>query len=360
MINTSMSAGPMSHGQRLRFWLTCLLALAVLLYVLRGVLLPFVAGLVIAYFLDPLAGRLERVGLSRLSATALITVFFFSIVGSVVVILAPLLEDQVVSFVHRVPDYAASLQSRLAPLLEEAKRHLSNHQIEQLQSSLGDYAGTMARWGLDVMQSLLTGGLAIVNLLSLLFITPVVTFYMLRDWHRMKGKVDSWLPRHHADTIHQQLSEINRTLSGFLRGQATVCLILGAYYGLGLSLVGLDLGLVLGLGSGLFSFIPYLGCITGFLASVGLAFMQTHQWDLPLMVCGVFAVGQVLEGNFLTPNLVGDKVGLHPVWIMFALLASGTLLGFVGVLTAAVIGVLVRFSLGRYLNSSLYQGQAES
>jgi predicted PurR-regulated permease PerM len=213
---------------------------------------------------------------------------------------------------------------------------------------------------MEAVRRVLTGSLAVVNLLSLVFITPVVTFYLLRDWDRIVAKVDSWLPRDHADIIRVQMGEINRTLSGFIRGQATVCLALGTIYGVGLSLVGLDLGLVIGMTSGMLSFIPYLGSITGFVTGMGLAFAQGADWHLPAMVAGVFAFGQVMEGNVLTPKLVGDKVGLHPVWIMFALLAGGTLFGFVGILlavpVAAVIGVVVRFALSHYLASPIYHG----
>jgi len=240
------------------------------------------------------------------------------------------------------------------------KRKLSKGDIDKLRTSVGEHAGEAVTWALNVVKRLLTGGLAVLNVLSLLFITPIVTFYMLRDWDVMVAKVDSWLPRQHRDSIHRHAAEINRTLSGFIRGQASVCLALGAFYGLGLSLVGLDLGLVIGLGAGFISFVPYLGSITGFVVGVGLALAQTQSWELPAMVAGVFLAGQVLEGNFLTPKLVGDKVGLHPVWIMFALLSGGGLFGFVGLLlavpVAAIVGVLSRSALKRYLRSSLYHG----
>lgn len=350
----------MTSGQRYRFWLIGLAVCLVLLYLLRGVLLPFVAGMAIAYFLDPLADRLERAGLSRMAATGVITAMFFLVVVLVLIILVPIIEDQVVSFAQKVPGYIDMLNQRLQPLLAEFKRHLSPRDIEKLRSSVGEYAGTAVTWALGMVRGVLTGSLAVVNVLSLVFITPIVTFYLLRDWDVMLAKVDHWLPREHAETIREQFRAINTTLSGFLRGQATVCLVLGTIYGLGLSLVGLDLGLLIGMGSGLFSFIPYLGSISGFVIGISLAFAQTGDWHLPAMVAGVFAVGQVLEGNVLTPKLVGDKVGLHPVWIMFALLAGGALFGFVGILLAvpvsAVIGVLVRFALKRYLQSPLYTG----
>lgn len=352
----------MTQGQRLKFWLAGLAVALVLLYLLRGVLLPFVAGMAIAFFLDPLADRLEKAGLSRTAATAAITGVFFLLVLVLAAILLPVIQEQVLAFVHRLPTYVDTLNDRLHPLVVELKRKLSKGDIDKLRTSLGAHAGEAVTWALDVVKRMLTGGLAVLNLLSLLFITPIVTFYMLRDWDRMVAKVDSWLPRDHADSIRAQVAEINRTLAGFLRGQASVCLALGAFYGLGLSLVGLDLGLVIGLGAGLVSFIPYLGTIAGFVAGIGLALAQTQSWELPAMVAGVFVAGQMLEGNVLTPKLVGDKVGLHPVWIMFALLAGGGLFGFVGLLlavpVAAVVGVLSRSALRRYLRSSLYHGHA--
>lgn len=350
----------MTSAQRYRFWLIGFAVSFVLLYLLRGMLLPFVAGMAVAYFLDPLADRLERSGLSRLAATSVITASFFLLAVLVLIVLVPIIEDQVLAFAHKVPGYVDTLNERLQPLLAEAKRRLSPRDIEKLRSSAGEYAGTAASWLLGAVRGVLSGSLAVFNVLSLVFVTPVVTFYLLRDWDKMVRAVDGWLPRHHADTIRAQMKEINRTLSGFIRGQATVCLALGAIYGVGLSLVGLDLGLVIGMASGMLSFIPYLGSITGFVAGMGLALAQGPDWHLPAMVAGVFVVGQVAEGNFLTPKLVGDKVGLHPVWIMFALLAGAALFGFVGLLlavpVAAVFGVLVRFALSRYLASPLYHG----
>ncbi|MCR6632940.1 MAG: AI-2E family transporter [Magnetospirillum sp.] len=350
----------MTSAQRYRFWLIGLAVTLALLYVLRGMLLPFVAGMAVAYFLDPLADRLERSGLSRMLATSVITGAFFLAVVLALIVLVPIVEDQVLAFAHKVPSYLDTLNQRLQPLLAEAKRHLSPRDLEKLRSSASEYIGTVASWALGAVRGVLSGSLAVFNVLSLMFITPVVTFYLLRDWDKMVARVDAWLPRDHADTIRVQMREINRTLSGFIRGQATVCLVLGAIYGLGLSLVGLDLGLVIGMGAGLLSFIPYLGTISGFVTGMGLALAQGSDWRLPALVAGVFLVGQVLEGNFLTPKLVGDKVGLHPVWIMFALLAGGTLFGFVGILlavpVAAVIGVLVRFALSHYLQSPIYHG----
>lgn len=350
----------MTSGQRLRFWLIGTVVFVLALWLLRAVLLPFVAGMAIAYFLDPVADRLQRAGLSRTLATLLITGGFFVVMVVLLILLVPVLQEQVLDFAHRMPDYIDALSKRLQPIILDLKRKLSARDIEKLRSSVGEYAGTAVTWGVELLRGLLTGGLALVSLLSLVFITPVVTFYLLRDWDDMVARVDGWLPRQHADTIRAQFREIDRTLAGFLRGQAMVCLALGTMYAVGLTLVGLDLGLVIGLVSGLVSFIPYLGTLTGFAVGVALAYAQTQDWVMPAMVTAVFVVGNLIEGNFLAPKLVGDRVGLHPVWIMFALLAGGGLFGFVGIIlavpVAAVVGVLVRFSLSHYLQSPLYRG----
>jgi predicted PurR-regulated permease PerM len=354
---------PIAQVNKLRVWLIGLLVCGLLIYLLRGILLPFVAGMAVAYLLDPQARRLERSGLSRTAATVIITLSFFLVVVLLVAILAPLIEDQVVGFAQRVPGYAHQLINRGEPLWRAAKAHLSSHDIEQLRSAGGEYAGTIATWAADAVSRFLSGSLVVVNLLSLVFITPVVTFYLLRDWNGVTERIDRWLPRAHAETIRLQLREIDAILAGFVRGQALVCLSLGGFYAIALTLVGLDLGLVVGLAAGMASFIPYLGCISGFLVGTGLAFAQSQDWTLAAMVAGVFLVGNLLEGNVLAPKLVGEKIGLHPVWVIFSLLAGGAMFGFLGILlalpVAAVIGVLARFAMDQYLGSSLYSGDSD-
>jgi len=348
----------LTRDLRLRFWLGGFAVFIVLLYLLRSILLPFVAGMAIAYLLDPLALRLQKWGMSRTWATVSITLFFFLATVTVLVLLAPILQDQLIGFVQRVPGYVSQLIHRGAPLWGMAKKYLSPADIAKLRASAGDYAGTVISWVAGFLAKLLTGSLALVNLLSLIFITPMVTFYLLRDWSGMTRHIDGLLPRRHAATIRQQLQAIDAILSGWVRGQATVCLALGVIYGAGLSVVGLDLGLVVGLGAGLLSFIPYLGTFTGLVVGVGLALAQSPQLTLAGEVTAVFVVGHLIEGNILAPRLVGDKIGLHPVWVIFALLAGGALFGFLGILlalpVAAVVGVLIRFGTQQYLRSTLY------
>lgn len=353
----------MNMGRVVTFWLGGLILSIGVLYALRNVLTPFVAGLAVAYFLDPLADKLESKGLSRVVATSFITLGFFTLVVLLVLLLAPLLQSQAVGFASRLPGYMEALHVWLEPLLKDIQATLAAADMNELKNAVGNYAGVAVRWVGEVLQGLWQSGLAFFNILSLLFISPLVTFYMIRDWDRIVAKIDGWLPRDNAETIRQQVKLIDETLSGFLRGQATVCLILGALYATSLSLIGLDFGLVVGIGAGFISFIPYFGAFVGVSAGLGIALAQFGDVAHLAMVAGVFGVGQLLEGNFLTPKLVGERIGLHPVWVIFALLAGGSLIGFAGVIlavpTAAVIGVLVRFSLSRYLESPLYTGHRD-
>lgn len=330
-----------------------------LLYILRGVLLPFVAGALVAYFLDPVADRLEAMGCSRTLAVTIITAAFFIILAALILLLVPVLQSQITGFIQRLPDYFEVLRGQIQPLLERLNDGLPGGELDQLRSLAKTYAGDAMQWLGQILSRIWAGGMALVNLLSLVIIMPLVAFYMLRDWDLIVAKVDSMVPRRMAPTVREQAAEIDRTLAAFVRGQATVCLILGAFYAIGLSLVGLDFGLVVGLGTGLISFIPYFGMAIGLVAGMGIAVAQFSDWVPIAMVAGVFAVGQVLEGNFITPRLVGEKVGLHPVWVIFAVLAGGALFGFTGVLlslpVAASIGVLVRYAVSRWQDSADYR-----
>ena len=347
-----------------RFWLGAGLVFLLLVYLLRGILLPFVAGAAVAYLLDPLARSLEQRGLSRTVATVLITALFVLVLAGALALLVPALHAQISRFITNLPGYAATLDERLRPLIDQARLLLPEDQIASLRESALAYTGEAARWALTALGKAASGGMALVNLLSLFVLTPVVAFYLLRDWGTMITTLDTALPRRHAAVIRQQVRAIDETLAGFLRGQGMVCLALGSFYAVGLSLAGLDLGLVVGLGAGLISFIPYVGTIIGGAVSIGLALAQFSEVSPVVVVAAIFIAGQVLEGYALSPWLVGSKVGLHPVWMIFALLAGGSLLGFLGILiaipVAAILGVLIRFGLSRYLDSPYYTGDPDS
>lgn len=352
----------MTLQRQIGFWLGSLIAFVLLLVLLRDVLLPFIAALALAYLLDPLADRLERMGMNRLAATIVILVVFLLLFVLVLVLLVPLLGQQLAGLVARLPSDAAKLQAlvleRGAPWLE---RFGGEKLTQEAQNSLGNLVGEATKWVGGLLQSLWSGGTAIVGVFSLLVLTPVIAFYLLVDWDRMVATVDGWLPLDHRDTIRGLLHEMDLAIAGFLRGQALVCLLLGTFYAIGLSLVGVNFGALIGIISGFLSFIPYVGSLTGLVLSVGVATVQFWpDWTWPLATLGVFLAGQFLEGNIFQPKFVGDSIGVHPVWLMFALLAFGSLFGFVGLLLAvplaAVIGVLCRFALRQYLTSRLYYG----
>ncbi len=352
----------MSREKRVLIWLVALIAAGLLLHLLSDVLLPFVVGITIAYFFDPAADRLERMGLSRTAATALILLGFFMTACGIIVLIFPLLQDQIAAAIKLIPVIIDRMQVLLTPLMEQLRADFTSETVSNLKEAAGDYAGTVFKGLSSVIAKIWSGGLAILNLLSLILITPLVAFYLLRDWDEIVKKVDGWLPIQSADTIREQVRKIDETLAGFVRGQASVCLVLAIIYAVGLSLVGLKAGLLIGIAAGVLAIIPYIGAAVSFIIGFGLAVAQFHtDWVSILMVSAVFLIGQTLESYFLTPKLVGGRVGLSPIWIIFAMLAGGSLFGLTGVLialpAAAVSGVLVRFGLEQYLESDLYHGK---
>ena len=352
----------MTLRNQIAFWAVGLFVFGICLFVLRGIMLPFVAGMAVAYFLDPVADKFEEWGASRTLATVVITVMFMLIAIGSFVLLLPLLYQQIVDFIARMPGYARAISDVVAPLSESLIARLEPQDVERVREAFANLTSQLVKWALGLARELWRSGLAIVNILSLLIITPIVAFYLLRDWDRIVDKIDALLPRDHADVIRSQVKAIDETLAGFVRGQGLVCLALAVFYVVGLLITGLDFALVLGLLAGLISFIPYVGAIVGLVASVGMALLQ---FDEPLRIGAVaivFVIGQVLEGNVLTPKLVGARVGLHPVWVIFGILAGGVLFGLVGILIAvpltATVGVLVRFAVERYSESPLYRGSS--
>jgi len=343
------------------FWLIGLAIFLFVLNALSSVLMPFVAGMAIAYFLDPVADKLEARGASRSLATTLIVAAFFAITISVLILLFPLLQAQVVSLAGFLPGLVDSLLDYAEPLMERLRADLPADAVERLKSAAGNYAGTAIKWFAGLIGEIWKGGLAVFNVMSLLIITPVVAFYLLRDWDLIVARLDGYLPKAAAPVIREQCRAIDTTLAAFLRGQASVCLVLGFYYGLALSVAGLKSGLLVGIGAGAISFIPYLGAATGLGIGVAIALAQFSDWMPVAIVALIFIIGQTAESYILTPRLVGDRIGLHPVWIIFALMAGGALFGFTGVLlsvpVAAIIGVLLRFGLGRYKESPLFLGK---
>jgi predicted PurR-regulated permease PerM len=350
----------MSRDSKALFWVVGFGVLGFGLYALSSVLTPFVAGLAVAYFFDPVADRLEEAGASRGLAAGLVILTFLGLATIILVLLFPLLQSQILGLIARVPDLIDLLRERAAPVLELLNEKLSSGQMDNLQGAAKSYAGNVLTWLGGMLKDLWSGGMAFFNVLSLIVITPLAAFYLLRDWDKIVARFDHLLPRRSADTFREQFAAIDDTIAAFVRGQASVCLVLGTYYAIGLTLAGLDFGLLVGLGTGLLAFIPYVGATIGLVTGVGIALSQFSDWMPVVVVAVIFLAGQTAESYILTPKLVGERVGLHPIWVIFALLAGGALFGFTGVLLAvpvtAVIGVLVRFGLSRYLASPLYDG----
>lgn len=347
------------RNRNLTIWLVIFVLFCAAVYVLRSVLMPFVAGIIIGYLLDPWASRFEKWGMNRTLATVLTLVLVVLILVPALIALAGIIDSQLGHFFNVLPQYMTSLVKKLEPAIVSLQENFPALEPDKIREALRGNMTNALKVAGNVLGRLVSGGFALVNIISLLLITPVVAFYMLRDWDSFVAKVDDLLPKPYKKSIECQAKEIDCILSSFIRGQLSVCVLLGTFYAVGLFLVGLDLGVLVGFISGVISFIPYVGSIFGFVVSLALAFAQFDTWVPIAQVVGVFLAGQFLEGNFLTPKLVGDSVGLHPVWVMFALLAGGVLLGFLGLMiavpVAAIIGVLVRHGIEEYKESSLYK-----
>ena len=349
---------PIATGRQALFWFAILAGFVLILWVLKGILLPFVLGMAIAYFLDPVADRLVALRVPRSVAAGLIIVAFFLIATLLLMLIVPTIVEQATMLVRALPRYVAAATETLKPLVARVLTRVSTSPPTDLTQPLAA-AQSMAGVAGHLLNEALSRGFAFVNSVALLAVTPLVAFYLLRDWEKVVESVDGWLPRAHAEIIRTQLREIDWVLAGFARGTATVCLALAAFYATALSLVGLDFGLTIGLTAGLVSFIPYIGTLFGLVTSVGVALYQFWpDWPHVVVVLFVFFAGQILNDYVLIPRLVGERVGLHPLWVMFGLFAGGTLFGFVGLLIAvpvcAVIGVVTRFAITRYKQSPLY------
>ncbi|NLH82155.1 MAG: AI-2E family transporter [Phyllobacteriaceae bacterium] len=349
----------MTLERQLRFWLAAAALFVAFLWLFSGVLLPFVAGIALAYLLDPLADRLEALGLPRSAAALTIILGLVVVLAAVLILVVPLLGDQFVRFVDELPALVDRLRALAAPWVDGPLGRLMGEKAGALDANIGQAIGQAASWLGQLLQQLLSSGRTVLSILSVMVIAPVVAAYMLIDWDRMIARIDEWLPRRHQPVIRRLAGEMNDAVSGFVRGQVAVSVTMGLYYGLGLALVGLRFGLLIGLMAGLLGIIPYLGFGSGLIAGLVVALVQYWpDWHGIALVGLVFAVGQGLEGWILTPNWVGRSVGLHPVWLLFSLFAFGSLFGFVGMLVAvpaaASVGVLARYALEQYLASPLH------
>jgi predicted PurR-regulated permease PerM len=341
------------------FWIAMLAAVIAVVVLLREVLLPFVAGMVLAYLLDPVATRLERLGMNRLVATLFIMGLFVVGVVLVVVLTAPIIISEFSYFIDKAPNYLQQLQSLATDPGRPWLSKIIGEGLGHAQQSVGELTAVVTDWLGTFLRSVWSGGQELISVFSLAVVTPIVACYLIYDWNRMIAVVDNWVPPARRETVRALAREIDDTIGGFVRGQSALCLLLAAFYAAALSLIGLNHGILIGIAAGLISFVPYLGSLTGLVISTCVAVAQFWpNWTITLLVPAIFFVGQSLADYVLSPYLVGRRVHLNPVWLMFALFAFGYLFGFVGLLIAvplaAAIGVLLRFALSHYYASPLY------
>jgi predicted PurR-regulated permease PerM len=343
-------------------WVGLLLASILVLWVFRPILLPFVAGIVIAYLLNPLVSLVERIKVGRGWSTAIVLLFVLALIGGLMFLFVPLLISQVIGLAQRLPDYVMQLRALANEWLPQLNTWLGEAQVERFETQLTELLGNAPAWTATITAWLAQSGWSIINTLGVFIITPVVAFYLLLDWDSMVKGIDDLLPRDHRVEVRRVLNDIDRSIAAVFRGQGSVILVLCVYYASALSVVGLSFGLAIGIITGLLSFIPFVGFLTGLVLSMGIALVQFWpNWVMVTIVFATFMIGQFLEGNVLYPKLVGSSIGINPVWLMFALFAFALLFGFVGLLLAvplsAIVAVLIRWATRKYKESALYLGR---
>lgn len=345
------------------FWLIALGLFLLFLFTFRTILLPFVAGMILAYALDPVADWMEARGFGRLGATVLILLVFLILLILGTLALGPILLSQLSELVRGLPGIIEQAQDLLGLAVNNEIAEFFGLDADSIRGSVREMLGSGAQIFSTFVQSVWSGGRALANIASLMVVTPFVAFYLLRDWKKVEAWVDDLLPREHADEIRKLGTRIDAKVAAFVRGQLLVGLILGTFYAVGLMAVGLNYGLLIGMISGMLSFVPYLGFAVGFALSAIVSLVQfSPDWVWPAVTIGIYLAGQFLEGYVLYPRILGSRVGMHPVWLFFSLFAFGYLLGFVGLLVAvpaaAAVGVLFSYAIERYRASPMYTGGA--
>lgn len=341
------------------FWIAVVALFIGFIWLFQSILTPFILGMVIAYLLNPLVLKLEGEGWPRWAAVLLLLMTFMVALAAAFSFLVPVLLREGAQLISDLPGWINAGQEKIVGLAARFGIELSQDS-EAIVENIQGQAGQILQAGKGVLAGVVAGSAAVFSFISFVFLMPIVAFYMMQDWPNLVAKVDELLPRDKAPTVHRLLGDIDRALAGFIRGQLTVCVILGLFYGIGLTLIGLRFGFVIGMAAGILSIMPYVGSAFGLFMSLGVAWFTTGSPTMVVAALVVFGIGQFIEGNFLTPKLVGTNIGLHPLWVIFALMAGGTLMGFTGLLiavpVAAVIGVLVRFALDQYRQSAYYSG----
>lgn len=344
--------------QHAMFWAIAAAIMVLTVWVLGDVLLPFVVGMAIAYLLGPVVKRMINAGVPRQAAALIILLSFFAIVAAIIGLIAPFAYREIVELATNLPTYADKVQDYLSPYIKLLQEKFQMGDLSAYQETLKNNIGRVLRFGGTVLMGLLGGGQAVVGFITFIVVAPIVAFFMMEEWVRITKWIDDMIPRGSYTVVRDLLTQIDRKLSGFIRGQLMVAAFLGIAYAIALTLAGLKFGFLIGLLAGAFSIIPLVGSTVGLIVSILVAWLQSQSLGYVGVIAAIFLVGQFLEGNFITPRIMGQTVGLHPLWIIFALLVGAALFGIVGMFlavpVAAVIGVLGSFAIGRYKASSYY------
>jgi len=344
--------------RRLLIWGGLIFALALFIFLFNGILLPFVLGALIAYLLNPLIEPLEGIGAPRWLSAIGILVLFFSLAGIGILAIAPIIAREITELANNAPLYLNKLEILIRPYLEKISPYIGTINEETLTKGLKDNAQNALNFSGIFFSKILAGTNMMIGFITTLFLTPIVAFYMMAEWPQLTKRVKALIPNATRATTLNLLGKMDRSLAGFIRGQLSVCVVLGLIYGIALIMIGLKFGFLIGLLSGLLSFIPFVGSAFGLVVSVGVAFFQFGTPEMVSLTLAVFIVGQMFEGNILTPKLVGESIELHPLWIIFAVMGGGSLMGFTGMLialpVAAISGVMVRFAVDHYKKSAFF------
>lgn len=346
---------------RFGFWIISALLITGFIWLFQSILTPFILGAIIAYILNPAVKALEKIHLNRIAASVLLTLAFVLSLAGAFVMLIPLVIDDLITFANKVPAYVKEILNAAEPVRRILQDNMQDSNGDFLKQALQNTSGNIIQFTQTVLKEFVSGGFILVNFISLIVITPFVTFFMMMEWPEILKWFKSVIPRNQYETVSGLVQSIDTKISGFIRGQLIIALILAIVYTVALKLAGLEFALLLGLGAGILSIIPLIGSLSGMLAGAIVAWFQTYDILFTLLIAGIFAIGQFVEGNVLTPKIIGDKVGLHPLWILFSLMAGGAVFGITGMLlsvpVAAIISVLTGFALSQYKQSSYYSTQ---
>lgn len=345
------------------FWALAFLGFLGFVHVFKAILTPFVLGLAVAYLLNPVVHKLGKIKIKRSPAALIILSAFLLFVAAFIAILVPVLYRQTLELAADMPGYVDKLRIMVEPILAQALHAAGLEGSTDLKTVLTDNAATITDVAKRILNGLAAGGSAVLNLMSIAVFMPIVAYFVMKEWDHITAWVEDLLPRDHKNTIKDLLGQIDQKIAGFVRGQISVAFILGLAYAIALTIAGLKYGFLIGLTAGLLSIIPMVGSVLGLIVSIAVAWFQAGELSYVAIIGGIFIVGQLIEGNILSPKIVGDSVGLHPLWIFFALLAGGALFGILGMLIAvplaATAGVLLAFAITQYKASPLYKGKTK-